>query len=285
MIFLNDFTIPTESEEILFFKEKRMVRMTCFNNYYPFGIFAERVQESFTFEPLTILYGSNGSGKTTLLNIMANALEADRDAPYNRSAFFETYVSMCENNSIIPRRCRFIASDDVFSHLLKLRSYNQDIDEERIRLLNERKEINKNHFTMRSLDDYEELKKVNEAHSSTHSSYVNARLGKNIPTRSNGESAFEFFVSELTENGLYFLDEPENSLSAQLQTELCSLIEDCTRFFNCQIIMSTHSPFMLAAKGAKIYDLDKNPITVSKWTELENVREYYDFFSAHKDEF
>lgn len=38
-------------------------------------------------------------------------------------------------------------------------------------------------------------------------------------------------------------------------------------------------------RGARIYDLDDDPVSVKKWTELENVRAYYDFFKAHGKEF
>jgi len=37
--------------------------------------------------------------------------------------------------------------------------------------------------------------------------------------------------------------------------------------------------------GAKIYDLDENPVDVKKWTELENVRSYYEFFKRYEKEF
>jgi hypothetical protein len=37
--------------------------------------------------------------------------------------------------------------------------------------------------------------------------------------------------------------------------------------------------------GAKIYDLDSVPVSPKKWTELENVRMYYDFFKEHGEEF
>ena len=38
-------------------------------------------------------------------------------------------------------------------------------------------------------------------------------------------------------------------------------------------------------KGAKIYDMDEEPVDVKRWTELENVREYYHFFKKYQDEF
>ena len=93
-------------------------------------------------------------------------------------------------------------------------------------------------------------------------------------------------VSEkITENGLFLLDEPENSLSPARQRELVKYIEDSARFFGCQFIISTHSPFVLAMPGAKIYDLDEEPVDVKAWTQLENVKEYYNFFKEHKREF
>ena len=89
----------------------------------------------------------------------------------------------------------------------------------------------------------------------------------------------------MTDNALFLLDEPENSLSPAKQQELVKFIEDSARFFGCQFVIATHSPFVLAIRGAKIYDLDEEPVDVKRWTELENVRAYYDFFKKHASEF
>ena len=107
----------------------------------------------------------------------------------------------------------------------------------------------------------------------------------NIREYSNGESAFIYFSEKITENGLFLLDEPENSLSPARQQELVKFLEDSARFFGCQFVISTHSPFLLSMRGAKIYDLDEDPADVKRWTELENVRAYYTFFRDHCDEF
>ena len=37
--------------------------------------------------------------------------------------------------------------------------------------------------------------------------------------------------------------------------------------------------------GARIYDLDAYPASVCNWTELSNVRRYFDFFMEHREEF
>ena len=50
-------------------------------------------------------------------------------------------------------------------------------------------------------------------------------------------------------------------------------------------MIATHSPFLLGIRGAKIYDLDTDGVPVRKWTELENVRQYYEFFHERMEEF
>lgn len=67
--------------------------------------------------------------------------------------------------------------------------------------------------------------------------------------------------------------------------KLKRFIEDSTRFYNCQFIISTHSPFLLKLMDAKIYDLDDTPVVTKKWTELSNVLVYYNFFKQYEEEF
>ena len=85
--------------------------------------------------------------------------------------------------------------------------------------------------------------------------------------------------------GLYLLDEPENSLSARLQLELARFLEDSARFYRCQFVISTHSPFLLALRGAKIYDLDQDPVEPCRWTQVPSVRTFYEFFRSRREEF
>ena len=47
----------------------------------------------------------------------------------------------------------------------------------------------------------------------------------------------------------------------------------------------TYYPFLLSMRGAKIYDMDEEIVDVKKWTELANVRSYYEFFKRHEKEF
>lgn len=42
---------------------------------------------------------------------------------------------------------------------------------------------------------------------------------------------------------------------------------------------------MLGILNAKIYNLDTEDYKVQKWSELENVRYFYDFFKSRMSEF
>lgn len=284
MVYLDQFNFPNGDEEFDFFMS---VKRTCHDSYYPFGILSKKDFQQINFESVTILYGGNGSGKTTALNVIAQKLGVRREAPYNRSDFFEEYVKRCEVELIqrLPQDSRIITSDDVFDYMLNIRALNEGIDRKREELFDEYMEAKYADFTFRSLDDYERLKKVNQARSKTQSKFVRKNLMGNVREHSNGESAFLYFSEQIKENALYLLDEPENSLSSSNQIKLLKFIEDSARFFNCQFIIATHSPFLLSMKGAKIYDMDEAVVDVKRWTELESVRIYYNFFKEHKEEF
>lgn len=95
--------------------------------------------------------------------------------------------------------------------------------------------------------------------------------------------AIRYFYDLLFEKGLFLLDEPENSLSSKRQQELAVMLSSQVRF-GSQLIISTHSPFLLAMENAVVYDIDKGNVP-RLWTELPGVRAYYDFFMNHADEF
>ena len=284
MVYLSNFKFPHIEQEYTFLMG---IQRTCYDTVYPFKILSKHQLRQLDFEPVTILYGGNGSGKTTALNVIAEKLGLTRDTLYNRSNFFEDYVKMCsyELEQKIPRHSRIITSDDVFDFMLNLRSLNEGINRRREDLFEEYLEAKYSHFQMRSMEDYEQLKKVNSARSKTQSKFVRENLMDNVREHSNGESAFIYFSEKIRENGLYLLDEPENSLSPEKQQELLKFLEDSARFFGCQFIIATHSPFLLSMRGAKIYDMDEEVVDVKRWTELENVRAYYDFFRRHESEF
>ncbi|MCI6275263.1 MAG: AAA family ATPase [Clostridium sp.] len=284
MIYLNAFIFPDEDMEFDFILEEKR---TCYDSFYPFKVLSQNCFERIDFEPITILYGGNGSGKSTALNVIAEKIEADRESIYNKSNFYSDYVKLCKVyiEDEIPKDIRIITSDDVFDYMLNVRNINDGIDQKRSEIFGDYLESKYSNFKMSSIRDYEQLKRINSARSKTQSKFVRENLMDNVREYSNGENAFRYFIEKIDENGLYILDEPENSLSPKRQIELAEFIENAARFLECQFVISTHSPFFLAMNGAKIYDLDEDPVDVKKWTELESVRVYHDFFKQHKDKF
>lgn len=283
-MYLDSFVFPDEDWE---WNARLAEKRTCYNTMYPMGVLSGIGLERLDFAPITILYGGNGTGKTTALNVMAAKLGLLRDTPGNSSTFMEAYVRACRANleEDIPAHSRMVTSDDVFDYMLNLRELNTRIDQEREKLFQEHTQARHTVFQLRNLDDYEELKKRNSARRKTQSAFVREQLGGNVREMSNGESALFYFKQRLEEDALYLLDEPENSLSAERQLELATYLEESARYAGCQLVIATHSPFLLAMERVKIYDFDTHPVEVRRWTELKNVRVYADFFRAHAGEF
>lgn len=285
MVYLSQFIFPTIGMEENFLHG---IRETCYTTVYPFQILPKHNIHILNFdESVTILHGGNGSGKTTVLNIIAEKLQLGRDTLYNRTNFFEDFTGFCEYvlERKLPENSRIITSDDVFDFMLNIRNLNEGTDNKREALFQEYYSTKSSKFRLHSLEDYEQLVKVNYVRNHSKSKYVKKQLKDNIREHSNGESAYLYFTHKIQENGLYLLDEPENSLSPKRQQELVQFIEESVRFFGCQFIIATHSPFLLSMQNAKIYNLDEEPMQICRWTELPNIRAYYEFFKRHEDEF
>ena len=261
-------------------------KMTCYSSVYPFKIFPQKGLSRLEFEPVTILYGGNGSGKTTLLNIIAEKARLARHSAFSGSAFFQDYVSMCRMDAgRIPEDSQILTSDDVTDYLLDMRHLNDGIDAKRSELMDDYTDRKYKELRFTSLEDYDAWKEGYDAKRQTKSKFVKDRLMRNVDMFSNGETAMKYYMDRIKEDALYLIDEPENSLSAKFQMDLMEYIAIAARYDGCQFVISTHSPFLLSLPGARIYDLDSDPVQVRKWTELENVRIYYDFFQKHQAEF
>ena len=290
MTYLTRFSLPSVGQEAGFLSGNFENKRTCYTSRYPFGVFLGREVPALELEPMTILCGSNGSGKTTILNLMGEKLGLRRGTVFNRSSFFGEYLKLCRAETApvfrkAKENSRVITSDDVFDYLLDLRYVNENIDHRRKELLEEYADARYARFQMRSMEDYDRLRQVVDAQRHTGSRYVRDRVMNDVVEKSNGESAFAFFTKEIQEGGLYLLDEPENSLSPALQRELVRFLEDSVRFYQCQFVISTHSPFLLAMRGAKIYDLDSVPVQTCRWTDLEHIQTYWKFFQEHQESF
>jgi predicted ATPase len=79
--------------------------------------------------------------------------------------------------------------------------------------------------------------------------------------------------------GLYLLDEPEAPLSPARQLAFLSLLREMAES-DCQVILATHSPIVLAFPGTAIWSFDESPIRRVPFESLEHVRLVRDFLAA-----
>lgn len=282
MVYLKEFNLLSEDfENGILINERR----NYFHNHYPFRIFPDKKLEKMDFANITILYGGNGSGKSTILNIIAEKLNA-KGLNLTGGEMFQTYVDYCkyETSLEIPDEIKIIKSDDVFDYIYNVKRINNRGFNRREALLKEYFECKKT--SIRDINDYQSIKNEVDAKRLGPSDFIRGRmLNKDVLEQSNGESALMYFISEIKDNGVYLLDEPENSMSASMQLKLTKFLEESARFFNCQFIIATHSPFILGMDGASIYDLDSVPVSMKNWWELENMKIYYNFFKDNHEKF
>ena len=258
-------------------------RLSC-PNIYPYNVFRGREGMVFFFEPVTVLYGNNGSGKSTLLNQIANKLnltgkEYATPNRYGMEDYCGKFLSECTYEpgadefgrklKAIPYDSRYIKSEDILYEIKKIQQ--KSVVEECL-----------------SYGLVTDGMNPNEARGFLDSN-AGRKLRENVlfaqEKYSNGETAFQLFDEFIKPDALYLLDEPEVSLSPSNQVRLAQKLNDMARLLGCQFIIATHSPFMLGTLIAKIYNLDSKDFKVSDWTELENVRYFYNFFMEHQKEF
>ena len=70
MIYLSEFYFPSQNSEANYLAKSPRAKMTCYDSFYPFGLFAGRGLKALDLADVTILYGGNGSGKSTLLSLI-----------------------------------------------------------------------------------------------------------------------------------------------------------------------------------------------------------------------
>lgn len=275
-----------------------------FRNVYPFKVMSGIGLHFLDFEPITILYGGNGSGKSTALNIISNKLQIPRTAPYNTTKWMKEYLKLCkyktdlswtgeeydmtgkkQSKYNISEISKMITSDDIFKYMLeKRRQTEQKIFKSQAlvsQFINYTPPQKMNFDTGEGVDEYIEYNKVRKL---SASKFLEEKIGKIEDGFSNGETALMYLFEQIAERGLYILDEPENSMSCEYQMKLAEYLS-LVAMGDSQLIIATHSPFLLSIPNAKIYNLDAAPATISKWNELENMKHYFNLFEKHRDEF
>ena len=232
----------------------------------------------------SVFIGQTGAGKSTLLNIIANCLQlkgkeyatsnsfgsVDYCGSFSRECFY-TLGEDDYGNTInkLPENSRYIKSEDILYEIKKIQQKQ---------ILSDGMEYD---YVKRGMSLLEAKKFLASKEGCKQEEYIKFAQEK----YSNGETSMQYFEEYLQPDALYLLDEPEVSLSPANQVMLAEEINKMARLLECQFIIATHSPFMLGTLNAKIYNLDTKEYDVTKWSDLDNVRYFYNFFKKHEDEF
>lgn len=103
--------------------------------------------------------------------------------------------------------------------------------------------------------------------------------GSDFLSHSHGEGFLRFFEERCQRQGIYIFDEPESALSPSRQIEFLKLLRRMDVSENCQVIMATHSPVLMAYPNASLLQLSKyglEPVTVEQTDHYKIMREFCD---------
>jgi predicted ATPase len=98
-------------------------------------------------------------------------------------------------------------------------------------------------------------------------------------SHSHGEGFLRFFNERCQRQGIYIFDEPESALSPARQIEFLKLLQLMDKSGHCQVIMATHSPFLMAYPNATLLRLSKyglEPVAVEQTDHFKTMREFFE---------
>lgn len=93
--------------------------------------------------------------------------------------------------------------------------------------------------------------------------------GTSLHRQSHGESFMTLVDNRFGPNSLFILDEPEAALSPAKQLRLLAALQELSQQ-NCQFLIATHSPILMAFPGAQIFVLSDSGIKETPYQETEH---------------
>lgn len=242
---------------------------------YPFDVPSIRTLPRLDVStPLTFFAGENGSGKSTLLEALAwatetvaagsEAVDLDDTLRHVRSLGRALQLVWSRRS----RRGFFLRAEDFFGFVNRTKAEIAALQEEIERVRTEHAD----------LPEYELARRCGPYAKSI--AELQARYGADPDARSHGEQFLAFFQQRLAPGGLYLLDEPEAPLSPMRQLSLLSALMQAAAERDCQFIVCTHSPILMAAPGARILSFDTEPVAEVAYDDLEHVTLTRDFLNA-----
>ena len=240
---------------------------------FPFDLAAlEGVSELTFATSVTLLVGENGSGKSTLLEALAIAsrattagtAEAHDDPTLAGVRALAATLRLTWTNRT--HRGFYLRAEDFFGFARRVAAMRSGLEAELDRI---DEEYADRPGLARDLARSPHLRELGE---------LERRYGAGLDAQSHGESFLRFFRARFVPGGVYFLDEPEAPLSPTRQLALLAMFRELVEA-DCQLIVASHSPILLAQPGATIWTFDDGPIRPVAYDDLEHVRLTRDFLA------
>lgn len=216
-------------------------KITAFNEY-PFNIPVVRCLDELHLDRrVTFLVGENGTGKSTLLEALAVPLGFNPESGTKGCAFStrDTHAPLHEFLRIVRGTKR--PKQGFFLRAESLYNLATYIDSE-----------------------------VPE--------YLSSYGGVSLHEQSHGEAFMAILTHRFRPNGFYVLDEPEAALSPLRQLSLLSRLHELAEQ-NCQFVIATHSPIIMAYPHATVYSLTHDGIRETHYKDTEHYRVAKDFLN------
>jgi predicted ATPase len=232
---------------------------------FPLSLPIFRALERLDFRArVTFLVGENGCGKSTLLEglaagtgaVAAGGRDIERDPTLAAARVLARAFRF--QRARHPRLTLFLRAEDVFGFTLRVRDQMEglrDVEDELRTALRE--------------GSWGQRLAVGAA--AKERAALARRYGPNPDARSHGETFLHLLQQRLQPRGLYFLDEPETPLSPTRVLALLAILQDRVAQ-DCQFVIATHSPILMALPHAELLLLEGGTIAPIAYEEVEHVR-------------
>jgi len=238
---------------------------------FPFNVPSlRRLDLAFTRE-VTFFVGENGSGKSTLLEATACAagMVGIGSRPVERDPSLDPVRPLADALRLAwsrrTRRGFFMRAEDFFG-------FEQRIKDDKARFEREAERVRRENPDMAAPD----LARMVGAHAGSAAALAR-RYGDDPDAASHGEQFLSLFQSRIVPGGLYLLDEPEVALSPTSQLAFLSILIGAARDEDCQFLIATHSPMLMALPEAEILSFEAEGPRSVPYDEVEHVRLTRDF--------
>jgi predicted ATPase len=210
---------------------------------YPFCLPLFRPEFALTFDrPITIIVGENGTGKSTLLEGIAAM------AGYDDAGGGKGYMPV-DHSAAIEITGGRLASALRASWLPKITSG----------------------WFFKAESFFSVARYLDRA------AVEAAAAPPDFLSHSHGEGFLRFFDERCDRQGIFIFDEPESALSPSRQIMFLRLLRRMERRGQCQVIMSTHSPLLMAYPGARLLLLTKYSLDPVSFEQTEHFKLIHGF--------